>query len=67
MKPSERDELLGRLDERTRNTWSVVEKIEKHVTKQNGRISKLEIVVCSLIASLVGAGILDATHIINRF
>ena len=61
MKPAERDELLGRLDERTRNTWSSVEKIEKHVEKQNGRITKLEITVYSLIAALTGMGILDAT------
>ena len=37
MKPTERDELLielkesfGRVDERTRNIWRSVEKIEKH-------------------------------------
>ncbi len=38
MKASERDELLGRLDERTRNTYTLMEKQEKHLDKLNGRL-----------------------------
>ena len=38
MKASERDELLGRLDERTKNTWTATERIEKHLDTQNGII-----------------------------
>ena len=38
MKASERDELLIRLDERSRNTYRVVEKLEKHQAEQNGFI-----------------------------
>ena len=38
MKPLERDELLFRLDERTRNIWTCVEKIERHAEVQNGHI-----------------------------
>ena len=36
MNASERDELLGRLDERTRNTWTAIDKVEKHLNTQNG-------------------------------
>ncbi len=39
MKPSERDELLIRVDERTRNTWTMVERQEGHLSKINGSIS----------------------------
>lgn len=38
MKPPERDDLLIRLDERSRNIWIVVEKLEKHQVEQNGLI-----------------------------
>ena len=38
MKPKERDELLGRLDERTANTYHLVEKLERHNDEQNGFI-----------------------------
>ena len=38
MKPTERDDLLIRLDERSRNTWVMVEKLEKHQVEQNGLI-----------------------------
>ncbi len=41
MKPKERDELLGRLDERTQNIWRVTERQEKHLAKQNGHIESL--------------------------
>ena len=41
MNPSERDKLLGRLDERTQNIWRVTEQLEKHNAKQNGRIEGL--------------------------
>ncbi len=40
MKPTQRDELLGRLDERSLNTWQTVEKIEKHVDRLNGAVAK---------------------------
>ncbi len=68
MKPSERDDLLIRLDERSHNTWRKIEdqdkkldKIITHGEKQNGRIRKLEITLGSLISLLAGLGILDAT------
>jgi|26BtaG_2_1085354.scaffolds.fasta_scaffold00283_16 hypothetical protein len=38
MKPSERDELLGRLDERTINTYKLVEQNNKHLANLNGSI-----------------------------
>jgi len=38
MKASERDNLLIRLDERSRNTWHTVERLEKHQSEQNGFI-----------------------------
>ena len=36
MNPKDRDELLARLDERSRNTWHMVEKMEAHQVVQNG-------------------------------
>ncbi len=43
MKPSERDELLGRLDERTDNTLKLVERQEKHMSQINDKVSKNQI------------------------
>ena len=40
MKPSERDELLGRLDERSRNTWQSVKKIEEHLERLNDTVAE---------------------------
>jgi hypothetical protein len=40
MKQEDR-ELLARIDERTRNIWRAVEKIEKHQSVQNGYIQQL--------------------------
>jgi len=39
MKPLERDELLGRLSERTENIWRSVDKIEKHLYKLNDSVA----------------------------
>ncbi len=68
MKPAERDELLIRLDERSNNTWRILQeqddkldKIIVHQEKANGKINKNRIMIMSLIAFLSGAGILDAT------
>lgn len=36
----QRDELLIRLDERTRNIWHVLEKLEWHQEEQNGFIKE---------------------------
>jgi len=38
MRVAERDELLYRLDERSRNTYHLVEKLERGQTIQNGNI-----------------------------
>ncbi len=66
--------MVQRLDERTQNIWKVNEKQEKHLAAINGtgiargkRITRVEITLASLIGILIGAGILDATHIINLF
>ena len=40
MKPAERDALLARLDERSHNTWRVVEDIKSGQDKQNGAIAQ---------------------------
>ena len=40
MKVTERDEILIRLDERSVNTWRLVEKMEKHQIEQNNHIAK---------------------------
>ena len=42
MDDSERDELLGRLDERTENIQKDTGKMEKHLDKLNNRTSDLE-------------------------
>ncbi len=41
MKAPERDELLGRLDERTTNTWNTIEEIKELIKEQNGRTRRL--------------------------
>ena len=38
MKAKERDDLLIRLDERSCNTYHLVEKLERHNAEQNGYI-----------------------------
>ena len=43
MDDAQRDELLVRLDERTKATHETVEKLDEKVGKQNGRIRRLEI------------------------
>lgn len=40
MKPLQRDELLGRLDERTNNIYKLVEKQERHLAKLNENVGK---------------------------
>ena len=42
MKPTERDQLLGGLEERTKNIYVLVEKNEKHLSKINDKISEHE-------------------------
>ena len=32
--------ILGRIDERTRNTWKTVEKIEQRLTVMNGEVKR---------------------------
>ena len=43
MDDAQRDELLVRLDERTKATHETVEKLDEKVSKQNGRVRRLEI------------------------
>ena len=38
MKPTERDDLLIRIDERTNNIWRVTEVQEKHLAKINSHL-----------------------------
>jgi len=40
MKATERDTLLGRLDERSLNTWKAVDEIKKHLETLNNNVSK---------------------------
>ena len=41
MKPSERDDLLIRLDERTSNIWRVCEQHREHLEKINGKVEDM--------------------------
>ena len=74
MKPKERDELLIRLDERSRNIWALTEKQENHLSKINDSLLKHAIQLSSnktsikwIVRILVAAGILGggATGIIK--
>lgn len=74
MKPKERDELLGRLDERTANIWRATEQQERHLSKINDSLLKHAVQISSnktsikwIIRVLVAAGILGggATGIIK--
>ena len=38
MDKGERDNLLIRLEERSHNTWRLIEKMERHAAEQNGYI-----------------------------
>ena len=38
MNKETRDQLLFRLDERSINTWRLIEKMERHAAEQNGYI-----------------------------
>lgn len=64
MKAPERDNLLVRLDERTRNIWRVTEKLERHQEQQNGFIqtalikSSRNTLWIKIISSVGGAAIL---------
>jgi len=74
MKPKERDELLIRLDERTRNIWTLTEKQEDHLAKINDSMMKHAVQISSnktsvkwIVRILVAAGILGggATGLVN--
>ena len=53
--------LLARLDERTRNTWRSVEKIEEHIVEQNGKLNKLYRNFWLLVGVLVGSGVIGTS------
>lgn len=65
MKASERDELLGRLDERSRNTYTLVQKVVDDVRNHNLKIARNEnsikwirwILYIGLILIATGAGL----------
>ncbi len=74
MKATERDDLLIRLDERTRNIWALTERQEEHLGKINDSLLKHAIQLSSnktsikwIIRVLVAVGILGggATGIVN--
>lgn len=52
MKPKERDELLIRLDERSRNIWTLTEKQESHLSKLNDNMMKHAVQISSNKTSL---------------
>ena len=47
MKPSERDDLLGRIDERTRNIYRLTEKQEEHLAELNNNMMKHAVQISS--------------------
>ena len=71
--PLRRDEILvemygtiQRLDERTESQEKHLEKINGSGAKRDMRLARLEITLASLIALLIGLGIIDAsmTHVL---
>jgi hypothetical protein len=54
MEVAERDALLGRLDERTKNIKETIDGIEVHQKEQNGRLGVLE----KWMQRVLGAGVL---------
>ena len=54
-------ELLVRLDERSRNTWRSVVKIEEHIADQNGKLNKLYRNFWLLVGVLVGSGVIGTS------
>lgn len=54
-------ELLARLDERSRNTWRSVEKIEEHLATQNGKLNKLTRNFWMLVGVLIGSGVIGGS------
>lgn len=74
MKPKERDELLIRLDERSRNIWILTEKQENHLSKLNDSMLKHAVQISSnktsikwIVRILIACGILGggATGLVN--
>ena len=68
MKPSERDGLLYRLDERTANIWRVTQEQEKHLIKLNDAILNHAVQINSnranikwLVRILIASGILGGS------
>ncbi len=53
--------VLGVKDTDDKGMVGDLKELKGHVKKQNGRITRLEITVASLVTALTGAGILDAT------
>lgn len=65
MKPKERDELLIRLDERSRNIWTLTERQEEHLAKLNDSILKHATQITSnkthiwwIVRVLIAAGVI---------
>ena len=52
MKPSERDELFGRLDERSANTYTLVEKQEKHLAELNSKTQQNQLDIIEVANNL---------------
>ena len=68
MKLKERDELLGRLDERTANIWRATEQQEKHLSKINDSLMKHAVQISSnrtsikwIVRILIASGIIGGT------
>ena len=54
-------ETQARLDERSINTWRSVEKIEKHMELQNGKLNKLSRNFWMLVGTLIGSGVIGGS------
>jgi len=74
MKPKERDDLLIRLDERTRNIYRLTEKQENHLAKINDSMLKHAVQISSnktsirwIVRVLIAAGVIggSATGLVN--
>jgi len=59
--------LYGVPDTKDAGMYGDLKEVCKKMGNNTKRITTLEITVASLIALLVGAGVLNATHVINIF
>lgn len=58
--------IIGRLDERSINTWRAIEEIKELLEKQNGRIRRNSIAIAVLFGTLgIGGGTVGIINLLG--